>query len=52
MDRDVLRPNWSCFQFQSLGLSGEIPRVIHDSPRPCVGLFIGLVCCYVISLNE
>ena len=52
MDMDVLRPKWLCFQFQSLGLSGEILRVVHDSPRPCVGLFIGLVCCYVIALNE
>ena len=31
MDRDVLRPGWSCIQFQRLGLGGEIPRVVHDS---------------------
>ena len=43
MDRDVLRPEWSCFHFQRLGLDGEIPRVVHDCPRPSFGLFIGLV---------
>ena len=31
MDRDVLRPGGPCIQFQRLGLSCEIPRVIHDS---------------------
>ena len=43
MDRDVLRPEGPRFQFQRLGLNGEIPRVVHESPRPCVELFIGLV---------
>ena len=43
MDRDVLRPGCPCFQSQRLGLDGEILRVVHDSPRPCVRLFIGLV---------
>ena len=52
MDMNVLRHKWPCFQFQRLGLSGKIPRVVHDSLRLCVGLFIGLVCCYVIALNE
>ena len=28
MDRDVLRPGWLCIQFQKLGPSGEIPRVV------------------------
>ena len=28
MEGDILRPKWPCFQFQSLGLSGEIPRVV------------------------
>ena len=28
MDGDILRPRWSCFQFQRLGLSDEIPRVV------------------------
>ena len=28
MDREVLRPEWLCFQFQRLGLSDEIPRVV------------------------
>ena len=40
MDGDILRPGWPCIQFQRLGLSGEIPRVVHDSPRPWVGLFM------------
>ena len=38
MDRDVSRPEWQCIQFQRLGLNGEIPSVIHDSPRPWVRL--------------
>ena len=28
MDRDVLGPEWPCIQFQKLGLSKEIPRVV------------------------
>ena len=40
MDKDVLRPEWSCIQFQRLGLSGKIPKVVHDSSRPWVGLFM------------
>ena len=40
MDRDVLRPKRPCIQFQGLGLSGEIPRVVHDSLIPWVGLFM------------
>ena len=40
MDMDVPRPKWSCIQFQRLGLSGEIPRVVHDNPRPWVELFM------------
>ena len=28
MDGDILRPGWPCFQFQGLGLSDEIPRVV------------------------
>ena len=31
MDKDVLRPGGPCIQFQRLGLSGEIPRVVHES---------------------
>ena len=52
MDGDFLRPGRPCIRFQRLGLSAKIPRVVHDNPRPCVGLFIGLVCCCVIALNE
>ena len=40
MDRDVLRLEWPCIQFQRLELSGEIPRVLHDSLRSWVGLFM------------
>ena len=28
MDRDILRPGWLCFQFQRLGFSDEISRVV------------------------
>ena len=28
MNGDILRPGWPCFQFQRLGLSDEIPRVV------------------------
>ena len=28
MDKDVMIPGWSCIQFQKLGLSEEIPRVV------------------------
>ena len=28
MDGDILRPGWLCFQFQRLGLSDKIPRVV------------------------
>ena len=30
MDGDILRPEWSCFLFQRLGLSEEILRVVVD----------------------
>ena len=43
MDEDVLRLEWSYFQFQRLGFDGKIPRVVHDCLRPSFGLFIGLV---------
>ena len=28
MNVDILRLGWPCFQFQRLGLSDEIPRVV------------------------
>ena len=28
MDGDILKPGWPCFQFQRLGLSDEIPRMV------------------------
>ena len=31
MDGNILRPGWSCFQFQRLRLSVEIPSVVVDS---------------------
>ena len=31
MDRDILRHEWSCFQFQRSGLSEKIPSVIVNS---------------------
>ena len=40
MDRDVLRPNGRVLQFQRVGLSEEIHRVVVDSPRSWVGLFM------------
>ena len=30
MDGDILRPGRPCFQFQRLGLSDEIPRVVVE----------------------
>ena len=30
MDGDIFRPGWPCFQFQRLGLSDEIPRVVIE----------------------
>ena len=40
MDRDVLRPEWPCFQFQILGLSEKIPRVVVNNFETEVGLFM------------
>ena len=40
MDEDILRPRLLCIQFQRLGSSGEIPRVVYDGPRPWVGQFM------------
>ena len=40
MDRDVLRPEWSCFQFQRLGLSEKIPSVVVNNFETEVGLFM------------
>ena len=31
MDRDILRHEWPCFQFQRLGLSEKIPSVVVNS---------------------
>ena len=31
MDRDVLRNEWPCFQFQRLGLSKKVPSVAVNS---------------------
>ena len=40
MDGDILRLGRPCIQFHRLGFSGEIPRVVHDSLRLCVRLFM------------
>ena len=48
MDGDILRLGWPCFQFQRLGLSGKIPIVVFDSPETDRGLYVLLVCCYVL----
>ena len=45
MVRDVRGPEWSFIRFQKLGLSGEIPRVVLDSPETDCGLFVcGFMC--------
>ena len=43
MVRDVRGPEWPFIRFQKLGLSGEIPRVVLDSPEADRGLFELLV---------
>ena len=43
MVRDVRGPKWPFIQFQKLGLSGGIPRVVLDSPKTSRGLFELLV---------
>ena len=45
MVRDVRGPEWSFIRCQKLGLNGEIPRVVLDSPETDRGLFVcGFVC--------
>ena len=44
MVRDVRGPKWSFIRFQKLGLSGEIPIVVLDSPETDRGLYELLVC--------
>ena len=43
MVRDVRVPEWPFIRFQKLRLSGEIPRVVLDSPKTNQGLFELLV---------
>ena len=43
MVRDVRVLEWSFIWFQNLGLSGEIPRVVFDSPETDHGLYVLLV---------
>ena len=40
MVRDVRGPEWPFIRFKKLGLSGEIPRVVLDSPETDRGLFV------------
>ena len=44
MVRDVWEPEWSFIRFQKLGLSGEIHRVVLDSPETDHGLYVLLMC--------
>ena len=44
MVRDVRGPKWSFLQFQKLGLSEEIPRVLLESPETDRGLYVLLMC--------
>ena len=44
MVKDVRESEWSFFWFQKLGLSGEIPRVVLNSPKTGRGLYMLLVC--------
>ena len=44
MVRDVWGPEWLFIRFQKLRLSGEIPRVVLDSPETDRGLYMLLVC--------
>ena len=44
MVRDVRGPKWLFIWCQNIGLSGEIPRVVLDSPETDRGLYVLLVC--------
>ena len=44
MVRDVRGPKWPFIQYQKLGLSGKIPRVVLNSPETDCGLYVLLVC--------
>ena len=44
MVREVRRPKWPFVRFQKLGVSGEIPIVVLDSPETDRGLYESLVC--------
>ena len=48
MVRDVRGPEWPFIRFQKLGLSGEIPIVVLDSPKLivdclCVALYVDML---------
>ena len=51
MDRDTLRPGWPCFQFQRLGLSEEIPRVVSHSPELTVDCLCVALCVDMLLLD-
>ena len=45
MVRDVRGPEWQFIWCQKLGLNGEIPIIVLDSPKTDRGLFVcGIVC--------
>ena len=52
MVRDVRGPEWSFIQCQKLRLRGEIHGVVLDSPETNRGLYVFLVCRYVIAMFE
>ena len=53
MDRDVPRPGWPCIWFQRLGLGGEIPRVVLDSPETkCRTVHVTVYAVCVIAMSE
>ena len=50
MVRDVRGLEWPFIRCQKLGLSGEIYRVVLDSPETDRGLYVLLVRLYVIAM--
>ena len=43
MDRDILRHEWPCFQFQRLGFSEKIPSVAVNSIET-LGFTVHMIC--------
>ena len=51
MDRDILRPGWSCFRSKRFGLSDEIPRVVSHSPELIVDYLCVTLCVDMLLLD-